>query len=107
MAARNDAAMAVRERVAVLETTLNRLLTMIAAAEGRTGLILALDTAMLGVLAALAPRAPAWSVAPAVWSTVAAILLVASLIFLLVSSFPRTSGPRGSRVFFEGISSRA
>ena len=93
------------ERVRILENNLSRLLGWVSAADSRIGLILALDTAMLGSLAALAPRASGWEVAPAIFSTLAGGALLTSLLLLSFASFPTTSGPRGSLIFFEGIAS--
>lgn len=99
--------MLLSERVAMLEGNLARQLQLVGSVEGRSGLILALSTAMLGMLAAQAPRAAAWTVASALWAMGASLGLVASLGFLCASSFPRTVGPPGSIVFFEGIASRS
>lgn len=94
-----------RETIRVLEQTLDRLLCWIAAADSRFSTILAIDTAMLGALAALSPAPVEWTVRAAISASLAAILLASSLLFLALSSYPRTSGPRGSMVYFGGIAS--
>uniref|UniRef100_A0A832HZV7 Uncharacterized protein n=1 Tax=Eiseniibacteriota bacterium TaxID=2212470 RepID=A0A832HZV7_UNCEI len=54
--------MEANERIAALESNLSRLLQMVGAVDSRTGLVLALGTTMLGVLAALLPQATKWDV---------------------------------------------
>lgn len=86
----------------MLEKTLDRLLQWIRAADAKANFILALDTAMLGVLAALATKpltCPAWYVCPGL----AAFGLLVSMCMLAVAAFPRTTGPPGSLIYFGGI----
>jgi hypothetical protein len=87
-------------------SNLARQLQFIGSADSRAGLVLALDTAMLGVLAALSPDAAKWDVAGAIFSAIAVVGLLLSLLFLSFASFPRTKGPRGSVLYFEGIVGR-
>jgi hypothetical protein len=89
-----------------LEGTLSRLLKWIRAADAKIPPILAITTAMLGVLAALAPEASEWTVATAVMAVVTVIPLLASLVFLSLAAFPQTKGPKGSLLYFEGIKNR-
>lgn len=91
------------EAIRVLEGSLNRLLGWIAAADSRFSAVLAIDTAMLGVLAAITPSHADWTIPAAISASIAALLLGASLLFLALSTFPRTTGPRGSLVYFGGI----
>lgn len=90
----------------LLKEILNRQLNWIAAADSRISLILPLSTVMLSVLAALSPDASSWSIFPAIVSAISAILLFGSIICAAIGSFPRTSGPKGSVVYFGGIVSR-
>lgn len=93
--------------VVFLEKNLARQLAWIAAADSKISFVFAVDMAMLGVLAALSPKqAAGWTVATAVFGALAALACVASLALLSVASFPRTRGPKGSLVFFGGISKR-
>ena len=85
---------------------LDRLLGWVRAAESRLALVLSLSTAMLGVLAALAPTASHWTVGAAVSAAFAAFFLLLSIAFAAFASFPRTTGPKGSLVYFGGISAR-
>lgn len=89
-----------------LEDNLARQLLWIQAADGRIALLLPLNTAMLGVLAVLAPAYDYWTVFSAVSSSFAAALLVLSVVFTALAAFPRTEGPKGSLVFFSGIVAR-
>jgi hypothetical protein len=90
----------------ILEKTLERMLYWIAAADNKVAPVLAIDTAMLGILAAIAPKPGAWTLAAVITTLLALSLLFLSLGFLFYASFPRTHGPKGSLVFFGGITER-
>jgi hypothetical protein len=75
----------------------------IVSADSKVGPIFAIDTAMLGTIAALAPANGEWASSQIVATTLAGGLLLASLICLAASVFPRLSGPKGSAFFFGGI----
>ena len=95
------------ERIHFLEANFDRQLSWIRAADSRLTLAFALDTGMLGVLAAVSPLQPtSWSIASAIFASFAAAFAVASLVCVTFASFPRVQGPLGSLVFFEGISHR-
>jgi pycsar effector protein len=88
---------------AILESSLDRLIEWAKAAESRLSLILPLSSGMLGALAVLAPAAGNWSVPGAIVAAFAAVLLVLSLLFAAFASFPRTTGPKRSLIYFGGI----
>lgn len=88
------------------ESDLDRLLGWVRAAESRLALVLPLSTAMLGALAILAPPVNKWSVLGGIATAIAAILLLLSIAFAACASFPRTTGPKGSLIYFGGITSR-
>jgi hypothetical protein len=93
--------------VSFLEKNLTRQIAWISAADSKISFILAIDTAMLGFLAAVSPKAAGgWEVAPAICAAFAAVFGLTSLIFLSLASFPRTKGPKGSLIFFGGIAQR-
>ena len=92
-----------QETIRVLEANLTRLLGWIVAVDSRLSTVLAIDTAMLGVLAAMTPPFSGWTVPPAIIASLSALFLAASVLFLSFASFPRTSGPHGSLVYFGGI----
>jgi len=95
------------ERVSFLETNLARQLAWVAAADSKTSFVFAVNTAMLGLLAAASPKAVSgWAIAPAIFAAFAAALGLASLVLLSLAAFPRTKGPKGSLVFFGGIAKR-
>ncbi len=91
------------DTIAVLESELTSLLEWVRAAESRLAFILPLSTVMLGALAVLAPRISSWSVYSAIVSSFAVFFLVFSIIFAAIASFPRTTGPKGSLIYFGGI----
>jgi hypothetical protein len=92
---------------AFLEVDLSRQLHWIGAADSKVGFLFALDTAMLGLLATLAPKAyTEWSLGPFVLTIASAGLGLLCLAFLSAAAFPRTSGPLNSMIYFGGIAER-
>lgn len=97
---------ALLDRISWAESVLSRLLTWMGAAESRLRLVLTLSTAMLGALAILAPAFAKWTVLSGIAASFATLLLVLSIVFAACASFPRTSGPKGSLIYFGGITDR-
>ena len=93
------------QTIVILESELSRLLTWVQAAESRMALVLPLSTAMLGALSILSPSCSNWDISSALWASIATFFLILSIVFSAVSSFPRTDGPKGSIIYFGGISS--
>jgi hypothetical protein len=93
-------------RISRTETELARLLEWGRAAESRLALVLPLATAMLGALAVLAPAVNQWPVLGGIVSSFAGLFLVLSILFAAFASFPRTTGPKGSLIYFGGIITR-
>ncbi|MEQ1856245.1 MAG: Pycsar system effector family protein [Longimicrobiales bacterium] len=91
------------DRLDLIDRILGRNLDWVAAADGKVAPILAMDTAMLGVMAALVPSASSWRAVPAIMAGMASICLLVSLICLGAATFPRLHGPKESLVFFGGI----
>ncbi len=89
------------------EKSLERLLEWIRAVDAKTPVVMAIDTAMLGVLAALAP-APR-DLSPYHWLSIAlgTLALIASLGLCAAATFPQTEGPKGSVIYFGGIAARS
>lgn len=92
--------------VAQVEAVLDRLLGWVRAAESRLALVLPLSTAMLGTLAVLMPSVSDWTLAGGITSAFAAFFLLLSIVFAACASFPRTTGPPESLVYFGGIVTR-
>jgi len=89
-----------------LQYILDKQLGWIAAADSRLSLVLPLSTAMLGALAVYATKPVAWTLLAGIPAAFAIFFLCLSIIFCACASFPRTTGTKGSLVFFEGIISR-
>jgi hypothetical protein len=87
----------------IVESILSRNLSWIAAADNKVGPVLAIDTAMLGALAAMAASVGGWHLVSVIPPIIAASALGASIVSLAFATFPRLSGPRASLVFFGGI----
>ena len=92
-----------QNKLNLLESSLARNLSWVAAADSKVSSIFAIDMAMLGVWCALAPKVNEWAVFTAVLSAFAVLALLASIISLALVAFPRLDGPKGSAVFFGGI----
>ena len=86
------------------EASLGRQLDWIRAVDGKTPLLLGLATALLGAIAAVAPAPSKISTIQAACAIAAAIPLLLSLVFCVFATFPRTSGPADSLLFFGCIS---
>lgn len=95
-----------KDLVARQELVLARLLEWIRAADLRLRLVLPLSTTMLGALALLAPPFADWTCVGGIMALTATSLLVLSIAFAALASFPRTSGPLGSLLYFGGIVSK-
>ena len=89
-----------------LQYILDKQLGWIASADSRLSLILPLSTAMLGALAAYATNLGVWTLTAGIPAAFAIFFLCLSIIFCACASFPRTTGTKGSLMFFEGIVSR-
>jgi hypothetical protein len=86
---------------------LSKQLSWIAAADSKVGAIFAIDSAMLGVLAALIPPVSSWNICGAIMTTLSFIPLILSITFLSLVTFPRLTGPKGSYIYFGGITARS
>lgn len=97
------------DRVDFAQWILERNLSWIAAAEVKTGVIVALNTTMLGALAAVYGAEAAsdrtfWAI---LFSTIAAGCLGVAVFSAAMSVLPRTTGPASSFIFFGRIAETA
>ena len=93
------------DQTEVLEKELDRLLQWVRAAESRLALVLPLSTAMLAALAVFIPESFDKSVSSYIAAPIAFLFLALSILFCALATFPRTSGPKGSLIYFGGIES--
>lgn len=95
-------------RLQMAQWVLERNLHWIAAAEVKTGVIVALDTAMLGALAAAfsALEPSGHSVWVKIITTVPAVCLGVAIICAAMSVVPRVTGPAMSFIFFGKVAQR-
>lgn len=97
----------VERRIETLERLLDRQLAWVAAANDRIATPLSLSTAMLGVIAALAPtKAAEWTLLQGLLSALAGLGLLSCLACCALAIFPRTAAPHDSLVYFGGITTR-
>ena len=90
-----------------LDRELDLLLGWIRAADSRIALTLPLAFAMLGVIASLGKNVHAWTVLMAVITAFTVVPLALLIMCSAITCFPRTTGPKGSMVFFTGINDRS
>lgn len=98
-----------KERLQTAQWVLERNLAWIAAAEVKVGVIVAIDTAMLGGLSATFSSADGGGRTTCIWlfAVGAAILLGGALLCAAMAVLPRVSGPEKSLLFFGRIGPRA
>jgi hypothetical protein len=95
--------METRDRVKMMEASMERLLRTNTGADTKVATLVGMNTTMLAVLAALVTRQEIVSIWMVCLAVVAAVGLLLGLLFLSLSSFPRTSRPPRSIVFFGAI----
>ena len=96
------------EQIDFLEKNINHQIGMIRAADSRSAFAFALNTSMLGVLAAVFPKDPnEWQLYPLIMVGITTLLILLSLFSLTLAAFPRVKGPKGSLIYFKGISERS
>lgn len=93
------------EKIERQERVLHRVLDWIKAADSRVPPMAALNTAMLGVVAGLGARGVQWDFFSVISFAATVALLLSGLLALGIATFPRTSGPAHSLIFFGGIKS--
>ncbi len=93
------------QKIELLESNLKRLHSLINSADNKIGLVLGIDTAMLGFLVASASKKSALEPMALLFISVSCILILASLFMVSLASFPRTTGSKNSIIFFKSISS--
>lgn len=102
---RGDSVSGEKERIQIAQWVLERNLSWIAAAEVKVGVIVALDTAMLGGLGAALSAADAATRTNWAWlfTISASIALGAGLFCAAMAVLPRVTGPQKSLLFFGRI----
>jgi hypothetical protein len=88
------------------EEKLSRILDWIRSADSRLRFVLPLAIAMLGVISALIPPPSLWTLLGGISASFSVFFLILSIVFCAFSTFPRTSGPLGSLIYFGGITTR-
>ena len=93
--------------IAKSEKTLDLQLEWVRAADAKVPPIFAINIAMLGVVVALMKTNSNWIIYEGILTSLCLIPLVVSICFLALSIFPRLSGPKGSNIFFGGITNKS
>lgn len=91
------------KKIEIQERTLGYQLDWIKAVDTKTEILIAIDLAMLGLLAAVAPKPTDLSALPIIMLSASALPLLVSLFYCVRATFPHLDGPRGSLIYFGGI----
>ena len=89
-----------------LSNLLKLQLEWVRAADAKVTALFAVNTAMLGIITALAKSHKVWAISEAVFVALSSIPLLVSVVSLAFVLFPRLDGPRGSSIFFGGIAAQ-
>lgn len=92
--------MDIKTRIEIAEKNLQRLLEWVSRFDNKSVIILGVDTGMLGVLATFAPPFKSLSSAAIMSALISFLLLGLSLLFIYLGSYPRTTGPKMSLLFW-------
>lgn len=98
----------IKERITTAQWVFERHLAWIAAAEVKVGVIVAIDTALLGGLAAAFAASESTARVPwtYVFTLTAAVAAVIGLFCAAMAVLPRTTGPKESLLFFSPIAAQ-
>lgn len=91
------------EKIRIAETNLGRLLDWVSRIDAKSSVVLGGNTAMLGVLASLAPAPRLWTKQTAIFGALSTICPFASLVCVYLANYPQTKKPSSSLNFFGGI----
>jgi len=94
-------------QIDITKDQLNRTLGFFGRVDGKASVLLAVDTAMLGVLAGNAPSLHEFTWYMAVCAILTILLIGVSLWNVYKEAFPRLDGGEQSLVYFRGISKRS
>lgn len=96
--------MDIKTKIEISEKNLQRLLEWVSRFDNKSVIILGVDTGMLGVLATFAPPLKSLSSASIIFALISILFLALSLLFIYLGSYPRTTGPKKSLLFWVCIS---
>jgi hypothetical protein len=91
------------EKIRVAEANLDRLLDWVSRIDAKSAVVLGGNTAMLGVLATLAPAPHLWTKQTVILGAISTVCPFASLICVYLANYPQTKKPSTSLNFFGGI----
>jgi hypothetical protein len=95
-----------KTRIDITKDQLNRTLAFFARVDGKASVLLAVDTAMLGVLAGNAPALSEFTWYMAIAAVATGLLLGVSLWNVYKEAFPKLDSAKGSLIYFREISKR-
>jgi hypothetical protein len=92
--------------ISVQEKTLDRVSEWIRAVDTKASTLLAIDTAMIAIVVALASVPKTWTAETGTWLAVGSLLLIVSLLLVVSATFPQVDGRGRSLIFFGEIASQ-
>lgn len=95
--------MDINQRIDFLEKSLDRIVVMISATDLKLPYIVAIDTAMIGVIAAMSAGRDGLFPAEILALLLGTLPPLLSLVFVALVAIPRTEAPRDSIIFFMHI----
>jgi hypothetical protein len=102
-----DYSVDMKSKIEIAEKNLARLLEWVTRFDNKSIIILGVDTGMLGVLASFAPPLKSLSLAVIFVASLSLFFLGLSLLFIYLGSYPRTTGPKHSLLYWGCISQRS
>lgn len=88
------------------QNILNLQLEWVRTADSKIPPIFAINLAMLGLNIVLIKALSEWTIPQAIVTSLSLIPLTLSIAFLALSMFPRQTGPKGSIIYFGGITKK-
>lgn len=94
-----------KEKLQVLDLILTKNLMWISNADTKAAILFGVNSAMLGVLAALIPTPDKLKICTSIPAGFSGSMLLLSIVFQVFVAFPRLKGTEKSIIYFGGISS--
>jgi hypothetical protein len=87
----------------IAEKTLDRLLEWVTRFDNKSAIVFAIDIGMVAVLASFAANEKSWGALQIAFLILSLGTTTASLVFVVLSAYPRTKGPVSSVIYFGSI----
>ncbi len=95
-----------KESIERQDASLARQLDWIRAVDGKTPIIIGIDTAMLAAIVAIAAEPTKFTAMAGLMVVLGSGAVIISLVCCIAATFPRTDGPEGSLIYFGSINNQ-